>query len=81
VAPLNYTTAPSTPGARFKKPRASEHVLNCVALAKPTVAFPSISSVVKIKLLLPPYRIIGQLRTMRRTLTYNFSQENIRYNI
>jgi hypothetical protein len=28
---------------------------------------------------LPPYRIIGQLRILRQTLTFNFSQENIRY--
>jgi hypothetical protein len=29
--------------------------------------------------LLPPCRIIGQLRILRQTLTFNFSQENIKY--
>jgi hypothetical protein len=29
--------------------------------------------------LLPPCRIIGQLRTSKQTLTFNFKQENIRY--
>jgi hypothetical protein len=30
-------------------------------------------------IVLPPYRIIGQLCSLRETLTINFSQENIRY--
>jgi hypothetical protein len=29
--------------------------------------------------LLPPYRIIGQLHILRQTLTINFDQENMRY--
>jgi hypothetical protein len=32
-----------------------------------------------VNLLLPPYRIIGQLRILRQTLTFNFSQQNVRY--
>jgi hypothetical protein len=32
-----------------------------------------------IRIVLPPCRIIGQLRILRQTLTFNFSQEIIRY--
>jgi hypothetical protein len=30
-------------------------------------------------IVLPPYRIIGQMCILRQTLTINFSQKNIRY--
>jgi hypothetical protein len=55
------------------------HFFRLASAVCPKIKGVCVNFCVPIDLILPPYRIIGQIYILRQILTINFSQENMRY--